>query len=227
MIAVVSIAVRTLYSSRPLSLQYSASVNAAIEAVDPGCLPPLITPLMSERQVGCVFAWRLNPFTELADGTTWIDDSRGGKNGSVKLKNYRFSDGKRKQKEATSRMTPTQAEHVLCFGHKAILHCVKDPFQRFFNLLFHWLTTDPVTNEFPATQPADSLLAQWTFSLQSHPVTPPPVRFPNHPPLLLRPTAECLVICNGNVEPWVKVTLCQRVILRLPPGHRSLAVLFM
>lgn len=78
MIAVVSIAVRTLYSSGPLSLQYSASVNAAIEAVDPACLPPLITPLMSERHVRCVFAQQLNPFTKLADGTTWIDGSRGG-----------------------------------------------------------------------------------------------------------------------------------------------------
>lgn len=78
MIAVVSIAVRTLYSSGPLSLQYSASVNAAIEAVDPACLPPLITPLMSERHVRCVFARQLNPFTKLADGTTWIDGSRGG-----------------------------------------------------------------------------------------------------------------------------------------------------
>lgn len=89
MIAVVSIAVGTLYSSGPLSLQYSASVNAAIEAVDPACLPPLITPLMSERRVRCVFARQLNPFTKLADGTTRIDGSRGGgrKNGSVKLKN--------------------------------------------------------------------------------------------------------------------------------------------
>lgn len=81
MIAVVSIAVRTLYSSRPLSLQCSASVNAAIEAVDPGCLLPLITPLMSERHVCCVFAWWLNPFTKLVDGTTWIDESQGAGGG--------------------------------------------------------------------------------------------------------------------------------------------------
>lgn len=81
MIAVVSIAVRTLYSSRPLSLQYSASVNVAIEAVDPCCLLPLITPLTSERHVACVFAWRLNPFAKLADGTTWIDDRFGSRAG--------------------------------------------------------------------------------------------------------------------------------------------------
>lgn len=156
MIAVVSIAVRTLYSSGPLSLQYSASVNAAIEAVDPGCLPPLITPLMSGRHVCCVYARQLYPFTKLADGTTRIDGSQGGrKNESVKLKNYRFSHGKRKrkQKEATSWLTRTQAEYILCAGQKGVLRGVEGACQHFLISPFtDWQVTKWLMNFLPPHQ---------------------------------------------------------------------------
>lgn len=71
------------------------------------------------------------------------------------------------------------AENVLCVGQKRRFARCQRFISAFFNLLFHWLTTDKVTNEFPATQPTDSLMsdyksmAQWTYFLQFHPLTLP------------------------------------------------------
>lgn len=72
---------------QPLLLQYFASVNTGIGAVDPGCLCHW-SHLWCWGATFCLFVWWPNPFTKLADGT--ILDQYERKKWKYKMKNYRF-----------------------------------------------------------------------------------------------------------------------------------------
>lgn len=141
--------------------------------------------------------------------------------------------------------------NVLCFRSKSCREMVHSAVWSLYSACFFSIKNEllhfdhfrsrlkvQMTNEFSRDTLADSLLADQTTvffcilhacpaipAFKSNPCFVSPTRH-SFSFSLFQLTVKHYVICNGNGMPWVKVTLCQNVILRFLPGYIKLALLF-